>query len=533
MSLRSLRRRGIGTVFGVLILGLAAAGQAWSAAAVPETGEFAAAASARSLSVVFLRQGFVIPNPVDLHFGSAVTRLDGGPGYGAVADAVDPGFVKRAGGVAATVGVPVVIPDWPLGVELETGGEGGANQPISVSSPDGSVSVDAIPAHAIASRGPGTRVDADAAVESVRIGIPDDGTKSRAITESGAPSLNTVASATLRASTVLKELSAWHGAPIGNDGESKGRLLSLATATAKSGSGWFDDRLEATAAAQVSGIELLDGTIKFDAVRSAAVARTGLDGKPSEDASVAVAGARIAEIPVTVDAGGVHVDKQAVSKDAVSGLQDALDSALEQAGVRIGLLELKASGGVNRAVGLEVVVPLTNAQLRENNELAFRFATVETSSTLDPESITAPEELATADAGPATADTAAPTMTPSVWTATGAAEQSGPSATAHVPAGTEPVPGIGSRDHAIGGLESSHDPASKSGLEPHGGQSSNVGDTPAEDHRQVELFQHAAAHDAQNEKQPLSKGEASLLLIALAGQAAFVVLLALRRFSFE
>jgi hypothetical protein len=486
----------------------------------------------------------VIPNPVDLHFGSAITRLDGAPGYTAVADPVDPGFAKRAGGVAATLGVPVAIPDWPLGVEIDSGGEGGvANRPISASSPDGSVSVDAVPAQARASQGPGTRVDADAAVQSLRVGTPSNGGAPSEPSQSDAASNNTVASALSKAANVLRDLAARTAASIEADKrETDGSLMSVTTAKATSSSGWSGTHLEAAAATQLSGVQLLDGTVHFDAVRSFAVTRTGLDGKPSDQASVVVTGARIADIPVTIDAGGVHVDEQAVGGDGtVQGLQDALNAALKQAGVRIGLVESKGDGGAGRGVGLEVVVPVVNEQFRENNELAFRLATVETSSRLNPESVVrAPgedEPLGLVGSEPDDTSNAV---------GDSASEPSGSSAEINA----YPPNGAGGAESGVAASKWS----SGSSAGPDSTMSTTRKDTdiinslsdvavdsPGQDsssespvttgQRRVEFAQPTAAHHRPGgSTSSFSKGEASVLLVALGGQAAFAVLVALRRF---
>lgn len=531
MSSERLRwGRWVGLGSGVLVLALSTGGQAWSAGQVPDVGEFAAAGSARSVSLVFLRQGFVIPNPVDLHFGSVATHLDGGPGYSAIADPVDPGFAKRAGGLAATVGVPVAIPDWPLGVELESGGKGGASRPVSVVSPDGAVSVDAIPARATASQGPETRVDADAAVQSVRIGMP---TKRPAQPGQSQPmsTPNAVAAAVWKASSVLKGLAARVGGTV--DGKDhrpaeEGILLSLETAEAKSGAGWVAARLEATAAAQVSSTKLLDGTIQFDGVRSSAITRMGLDGRPSGEESVEVAGARVADIPVTIDAGGVHVDKQAVGDGAVRGLQDALNGALKQAGVRIGLTGRETEEGTTRAMGLEVAVQVVNEQFRENNELAFRLATVETSSALNPESLVGSADEPQSVDSDRSSVPASPPVTPGKGGGTNAPGATGivehvpqgwtglSGSSASIPTNVAPdAPGVSSSD--VSGSPAAPGPS--------------VGGWPTTTERRVEFAQPAAAHGHSEDRAayPFSKGEASVLLVALAGQAAFVALAALRK----
>lgn len=538
---KAIRRGRRATILGggLLVLALSVGTPPGSATTVPAAGEFATSASARAVSLVYLRRGFVVGNPVDLHFGSTTTTFDGGPSYSAVADPVDPGFAKRAGGVAATVGVPIAVPDWPLGVELSTGGDHATNSPAAGDSPDGAVAAAAVPAEATASKGPGGRVDATAAVTSLRIGMPGGTPALPAPPRPGMDPGNgqTVAASLQRAADALRTIGS--GGPTqGTTGQNEDAhsLLRVGSATAASGSGWSGESLASASSADLSQVSLFGGTIRFGSVRSTGLAHSELDGRSLAEATVTVGAAHVGDIPVTVDRRGVRVNEQAVGEGAMGQLQQMLDAALAQAGVRMRLVDQARDGGTSRGAALEVAVRLAKSEFHEDNEFAFRLGTVETGSSLNPQNlsledgslpippssygdnlapqpepsnISGPGEPGTAPAAPTssggTSDSASTFPSTQAGNAHGGADAFAASNRSQRSLSSDPSTPVGSPTPSTGVVG----PDTRM---PHDGKSADAAELAASSHAK-----------------PLSKPEAQVLLVLLGGQAALAVLMILRR----
>jgi hypothetical protein len=520
---------------GLVVLALSVGTPAGSATTVPAAGEFAASASARAVSLVYLRRGFVVGNPVDLHFGSTTTAFDGGPSYSAIADPVDPGFAKRAGGVAATVGVPIAIPDWPFGAELTTGTDQASNKPVAGASPDGVVAIEAIPAEATASKGPGGRVDASAAVTSLRVGMPGKAPAPPAPPSSGLHPGDgqSVAASLWRAEDALRSIASRRSIQdtTGQE-EDSNSLLQVGSAKAVSGSGWSGESLAGASAADLSQIALLGGTIRFASVRSSGRAHSELDGRSIAESAVIVGAARVGDIPVTVDRRGVRVNEQALGEGAVGQLQQRLEAALTQAGVRIRLVDQVRDGGSSRGTALEVAVRLADSQFREDNEFAFRLGTVDIVSSLNPQSL-AFEESSVPIPLSSPVDGYSP-------------EPASTEFAGSEPPGTAPTapfsPGGGSDSSSTVPMNS---PGSASGGSafPASGHGQRLPVTHASDAGGPSMPLGAVGSGvtgdgrgsgspelaASSKAKPLSKSEAQVLLVLLGGQAALAVLLILRR----